>query len=340
LKIEVNPQDIDTGKRLDLYITLKLPAYSRSSIKKTIEENKVKVNGEVCYKAGYKVRIGDVIDFPELEYDLSNKFKELPKSPFDLEILFEDEDYIFINKPVGLIVHPTHPGQNHTLVNKLLSLRDSLPQTNILRPGIVHRLDKDTSGVIVIAKTPKALWWVTGQFAERKVKKQYISIGLNSDSVFKYKKGEVFEFESNIERSRRERKQYLSLPLTKNDQSRGRYSKTKFEILEVLQLSSGKYLVYTKVSPLTGRTHQIRVHQRALNFPILGDPIYLSSKEFKYSEDIFNFLDVNSRLCLHAQSVTFENYNGKVYSISAQVPKELRSLIDNAKENSEQQKYT
>lgn len=340
MNILVDPQDPEIGKRLDLFLSLKLPQYSRSSIKKTIEENKVKLNGEIFYKAGYKVRGGENIEFPEIEHEISNSFESLPKSPFDLEILYEDDDYIFINKPSGLIVHPTHPGQNDTLVNKLLSLREELPKNHILRPGIVHRLDKDTSGVIIIAKTPKSLWWVTGQFAERKVKKEYLSIGLSTQLNFQYKKGSIFEYECNIVRSSRDRKQYISLPIKEGMYDKGRYSKSKFEIKDIVTFDTEKHLILTKIYPLTGRTHQIRVHQRAQNFPILGDPIYLSQKEQRISKDISNVLNIVDRLYLHAITVTFENYNGKVYSISAQAPKEFDSLINNGKTHSEQKPYT
>ncbi len=154
MNIPILENDEDLGKRLDLYLSLQLPQFSRSNIKKTIESNKVLINDEICFKAGYKLRVGDVIDYPDYNIEQIS-VKSLPKSKFDLEILHEDDDYLFINKPIGLIVHPTNPYQTDTLVNKLLDLNKDLPGNAFLRPGIVHRLDKDTSGVIIVAKNPK-----------------------------------------------------------------------------------------------------------------------------------------------------------------------------------------
>jgi 23S rRNA pseudouridine1911/1915/1917 synthase len=325
LKILIEKSDTDIGKRLDLFLSIKLPQISRSNIKKTIESNKVNLNGVLCYKAGYKVRPGDLIDFPDIE--ASPEVTMLPKSKFDLEILFEDEDYLFINKPSGLIVHPTNPGQKDTLVNKLLDLNQDLPANHILRPGIVHRLDKDTSGVIVVAKSPKGLWWLSQQFADRKVKKDYVAIGLNPDSHFRYSKNQEFEFEGFMRRSSTDRKQYVMEKVHARSTPQGRFSKSLFKILGVFPLGRDKNIVYSNIFPMTGRTHQIRVHQKELGFVIMGDDIYMPKKQRSWASEFFKSNNLLDRLYLHAHSIRFESYNGKLYSVTAPLPPSFTELI-------------
>lgn len=333
MEIIVSKNDRDAGKRLDLYLSLHLPALTRSQIKKTIESNQVLVDSEICYKAGYKIKGGEVIIFPESVLKENVYSTKLQESMFDLEIIEEDEDYMFINKPSGLTVHPTSTRDRDTLVNKLLSLKKNLPGDNILRPGIVHRLDKDTSGVIIIAKTPKALWWISKQFAERKVKKEYLSLGLSIGGHDKnLVEGKEFTYTSNITRGSVNRKKFYSEPL---DSKEGRFSSTDFKVNKIFDIDTKTRLICFSVFPLTGRTHQIRVHQRALNLPVLGDSIYLSKKEWSRSESIFRSFNIKSRLYLHARTVTFENYNKKMYSISAQIPQNIKLLSDNENPKSE-----
>lgn len=328
MNISVAKNDPDIGKRLDLFLSIKLPQLSRSHIKKTIESNEVKLNGELCYKAGYKVRADDVISFPERDLLPAPTVTQLPKSTFDLEILFEDEDYLFINKPIGLIVHPTSIQQKDTLVNKLLDLNSDLPSTHMLRPGIVHRLDKDTSGVIVIAKTPKALWWLSQQFAERKVTKHYRSLGVNHDQNFRYKKGDIFLFEGFMRRSSKDRKQFAVEHLKNVSKPQGRFSKSQFMILDIEKLEDGSHLIYSDIYPMTGRTHQIRVHQKELGFTIIKDPIYMPTKQLKWSDNLLKLRTAKQRLYLHAYSIAFENYNGKTYAVTAPIPTEYTSLFN------------
>jgi 23S rRNA pseudouridine1911/1915/1917 synthase len=328
MKIIAQNTDPDLGKRLDLFLSLKLPEFSRSFLKKIIESNKVLLNDKICFKAGYKISANDSIEIPDDMLEVPKNI-EIKKSKFDLEILFEDEDYLFINKPIGLVVHPTGPHQTDTLVNKLLDLGQDWPSNNILRPGIVHRLDKDTSGVIVVAKTPKALWWLSNQFAERKVHKEYTSIGFNQDENFRYEVGEAIEFEGLIRRSSENQKRFI---IEKKEISthKGRYSKSVFKIQKIVKLPNSKNLILSKIHPLTGRTHQIRVHQREMGFPIVGDPIYMSRKEIISCTDIMNKFKIKPRLFLHASQITFENFNKKLYCISAQLPNEFDYLLNEA----------
>lgn len=319
--IEINCSDIsDTGKRLDLYLSLQLPQYSRSFIKKTIEENKVFVNEDICFKAGYKVQLQDKIKFPKLEYKPNSV--DLFKAKFDLEIISEDEDYLFINKPINLAVHPTSSMSEITLVNKLLGLYSDLPSNDFRRPGIVHRLDKDTSGVIVIAKNPKSLWWLSGQFANRKVHKKYVSIGVDFQAEKKLQVGSEFEVQGMMKRNTLNRKHFF----ISTDEKSGKFSYSRFLVKSIKEVGLSK-LYLLEIYPLTGRTHQIRVHQKSIDLPILGDKIYLSRKQMQWSD---KFLQDNAyvrRLYLHAKSISFENYNGKLYSVETKVPEEFSHIL-------------
>jgi len=323
LKITVSHNNEDIGKRLDLFLSIELPQLSRSHIKKVIESNKVTVNDELCFKAGYKVKAGDIIDFPNIDHTPPSLLS-LPRSTFDLEILHEDHDYLFINKPSGLIVHPANPTQNNTLVNKLLDFNQNLPATNILRPGIVHRLDKDTSGVIVVAKSPKGLWWLSQQFAQRTVKKTYLSIGLAHDLNQKFLLNTEFAFEGFMRRSSKDRKQFQMERPHPNSTPQGRFSKSLFTITDTVQIDTSRQLLFTKIFPQTGRTHQIRVHQKEQGFVIIKDDIYMSSKQKAWSEKYLESKGLKIRLYLHAFSIAFENYDGKKYSIQTEIPEDFQ----------------
>lgn len=320
-KFEVQSNDPDISKRLDLYLALKLPDYSRSLIKKVIESNKVLVNGEINFKAGHKVSIGDKIEFPV--QSIQKGFEKLEPSPFNLEIIFEDNDYLFINKPIGISVHPANPNEKNTVANQLVSKYFDLPENAISRPGIVHRLDRDTSGVLVVAKSPKALWWLSGRFAERQVKKQYISIGFSENLPSQIFENSSFKVEGFMKRSSENRKQFL---LHKDQISGSRFSSTEFLVKNVWK-KNDQNLAYFEISPKTGRTHQIRVHQKSFNMPILGDKLYLSKNQLQISSSILNSSNIQERMFLHAYSITFENFDGKIYSIKSQIPKEFEDLM-------------
>jgi 23S rRNA pseudouridine1911/1915/1917 synthase len=332
-EIKVEPDNQDIGKRLDLFLSITLPQYSRSFIKKTIETNKVLLNGEVCYKAGYKVHADDLISFPNLNFEFPSQ--KLEATEFDLEIILEDDDYLFINKPIGLTVHPTNPSETNTLVNKILGRYKDLPSKDFLRPGIVHRLDKDTSGLIVIAKNSKSLWWLSSRFADRKVNKTYISIGLANNLSKAFLDKEI-ELEGYLSRNPGNRKEFVFNNNEVNKNSR--FSKTSFEILDTLKLAEERFLIYSKVHPHTGRTHQIRVHQRFLGDPILGDRIYSSRKELAWINNWFEKNNLEKRLYLHSFSISFENYDGKLYSVETQIPQSFNKVIEYAKKADQSKK--
>lgn len=329
IKFKVPENSQDLGKRLDLYLSFHLSEFSRAFIKKIIETNQVLVNGEICYKAGYKVKPGDVIEFPKLEY---RPFSiNLEPSSFDLDIIYEDNDYLIINKPIGLAVHPTNSYHKETLVNKLLSKYEDLPKNCISRPGIVHRLDKDTSGIIAVAKSPRALWWLSSQFAERKVLKKYLSIGIAFGGCSQKLNQKEFRIEGYIFRNINNRKQFILLDNKNGKNRQAKYSLSFFKVLDEVEVQDNIKLVYMEIIPKTGRTHQIRVHQKAIGIPILGDNIYLSQKQKKWCDLFLKKNSFHNRLYLHSLSLTFQNYDGKVYSFSTEIPESFKRVLRNAK---------
>jgi 23S rRNA pseudouridine1911/1915/1917 synthase len=244
----------EPGVRLDRYVTDQFPDLSRTRVQKLIEEGHIKVNNATV-KPGIKLDTGDrlTIDLP------APAPSTLAPEDIPLNILYEDDDVLVIDKPAGLTVHPAPGHPEHTLVNAVLAHFSHLPDTgDYLRPGIVHRLDKDTSGVMVIAKTATAHENLTDQFKARSVTKIYNVL------VKGYLIPEDGIIEASVGRDPRRRQRMAVV-----SESRGREARTSYHIIE-------HFDDYTllEVRPETGRTHQIRVHFNAIGFPVAGDRIY------------------------------------------------------------------
>lgn len=243
----------DEGLRLDLFITNKSPKWvSRSSIQRIIKEKKIFVNG-ISKKPSYKVKSGE-----EVSYELPGEpvTNEVIPEDIPLSIIYEDKDIIVVNKTPGMIVHPTPSKNTGTLVNALLYYCNDLQGIGgVLRPGIVHRLDKETSGVLVVAKNEKAHVSISEQFKERLTEKRYITLlkGNTPDN------GKI---EFSIERHPINR-------LKMRASYTGKESLTYFRTLKHYKDSS-----LVLVFPKTGRTHQIRVHFRNLGYKMYGDKLY------------------------------------------------------------------
>ena len=271
--ILLTPTCGDEGKRLDVYIAGAEPDLSRSQVKRLMEDNRVGVAGRPV-GSSTKVHAGMVIEvmLPDARETIHTA------EPLTVPVLHCDADIIVVNKPAGLVVHPGAGQPDRTLINQLVSrFPELLTVGTSLRPGVVHRLDKDTSGVMVVARTPGAYAWLVAQFAAQAAHKTYIALVEGTPTV---KRG-VIDAPVGRHPSRR-----TAMSVVRD----GKPATTHFEVVESL----GRCTLL-EVTPDTGRTHQIRVHLAAAGFPIAGDPRYGRKTT----------LPGLSRTFLHAQSLGF-----------------------------------
>ncbi len=294
------PKEFETI-RLDLFIAKKLPSLSRAFIQKIIKAGKVRINDAPANKASRAMAHEDVVsvDMPQ-----PRKMEVLPEK-IELDIIYEDKDLIVINKPAGMVVHPAFGHSSGTLVNALLEhCRDLSGIGGVERPGIVHRLDKETSGIIVIAKNDLVHRKLSQQFKDRKVKKKYLAI-VQGD--VKCDGGVV---DAPIGRSTSDRKKMTVVRLLsekdiETNRNRPRRSKSRESVTryKVLKRYGDRTLV--EASPETGRTHQIRVHMQHIGHPIVGDKIYGHKK------------DRSDVMFLHSYYISFEHpVSGKMMEFS------------------------
>ena len=286
------------GKRIDAYLAEELKDVSRVAVQRLITNGKVLVNDKKV-KVSYKVQQGDKIQVEEEKpVEISIKAQKIP-----LDIIYEDDDIIVINKPKGMVVHPANGNPDGTLVNAVMAIcKDSLSGIGgEIRPGIVHRLDKDTSGIIIVAKNDKAHINLSEQIKDHKVKKTYIALV----------RGIVKENEATIKmpigRSDKDRKK---MAVTKN----GKEAITHFKVLK-------RYEKYTllQVNIETGRTHQIRVHLSQIGYPIVGDQVYSNGK---------NEWNIKGQ-CLHAKSLEFTHpSSGKKMYLEAKLPEYFENILE------------
>ena len=245
----------ESGNRLDLYLVEHFQDQSRSRIQSWIKEGNVTVNGEKVTKTGYKIEKEDAI---QVLIPPSKDVGLVPEN-IPLDVIFENDDLIAINKPAGMVVHPSAGHQTGTLVHAVLAHAPDLPGIGgEHRPGVVHRLDKDTSGVILFAKNDLAMRWLQQQFKTRKVEKYYLAL---VDGHPPTSKGRV---EAPIGRDPSHRQKMAVVPANK-----GKMAISEYEVVEKFRSHS---LVRVKI--LTGRTHQIRLHLDFLDCPVVGDRVY------------------------------------------------------------------
>ena len=284
--------------RLDAFIAQKNDKLSRTMIQKLIESGNILVNGE-NKKISYKVQVGDIIDLnlPEAK-ETGIEAQEIP-----IEVVYEDSDIIVVNKPKGMVVHPANGNPDGTLVNAVMALcKGSLSGIGgEIRPGIVHRLDKDTSGLLIVAKNDLAHINMSKQIKDREVKKIYIALV----------KGNIGENEATINmpigRSTKDRKKMA----VRKD---GKEAITHFKVLK-------RYEKYTllEIKIDTGRTHQIRVHMAEIGHPVVGDMVYSSGK---------NEFGVEGQM-LHAKSLDFKHpITGKAMHLEAELPQYFKNVLE------------
>ncbi len=292
----------DVNKRVDVFLNEEMEDISRSALQKNIEKGNITVNGEKISK-NYKLRIGDIV---EAELPPPENIDIVPDD-IPLDIMYEDDDLIVINKPQNMVVHPAPGHYTGTLVNALMfHCGDNLSGINgVLRPGIVHRIDKDTSGVLVIAKSDLAHKGLSEQLAEHSMKRVYNAIVYNS---FSEESGTV---DRNIDRSKNDRKKMAVV------MQGGRNAVTHYKVIEKL----GKY-TWVELQLETGRTHQIRVHMSYIGHPLLGDPVYGPKK------CPFN---LNGQV-LHAKVLGFIHpRTGEYMEFNSELPDYFSSLIERLK---------
>ncbi len=295
MKIKVEIDNI----RLDKFLA-ENTEYSRSLILKMLKDGYVLVNGSV-EKPSYKVNIDDEIEIK----DGFIKDTKVEAKKMDLDIVYEDDDIMVINKPSGVVVHPGNGNYDNTLVNGLMYYADNLSDGyEEYRPGIVHRIDKDTSGLIIIAKNNKAQEILGEYFKEHSIKREYIALIhgiLDSDSVL------------------------IDAPIGRDESSRKMMKVTsknsKSAITHVKVLKRYKNFTLVKCRLETGRTHQIRVHMKYINHPIFNDPIYSKDKATEFGQ------------YLHSYSMEFNHpiTNKKMY-FECPLPKEFQDTLDSLEE--------
>ena len=297
--------------RLDTFLSSRLIQFSRSKIQKLISEGSITVNDKTV-KKNLKLSYGDTIEVDTAKFE-SIEVPDLKKWDYPLEVIYEDNDFAIINKPFGVISHPTSNNKDQTLVNILLNkFEDKLSShPDPLRPGIVHRLDKDTTGVMIIPFNEYAHWKIADQFKNRTIQKEYIALTW----------GEWIEDEGLIQNKLSRSKKN---PLKYQSSMEGRLATSKFKLI-----NNGKYFSAINFFPKTGRTHQIRIHCSEKGFPIVGDELYGGGwkKLNEYLPEVQKRINKNISIqnghYLHAKSISFIH------------PKTDKKVVFNAEPNEE-----
>jgi len=294
------------GLRLDKYLAHQLHEFTRSALGRLIQEDLVLVNG-VARKAGYRVRAADSITLtvpPQAPSDL------IPEK-VDFEVLHEDDDILVIVKPPGLVVHPAAGHRSGTLAHGLLHHCISLPGIEEQRPGIVHRLDKDTSGIMLVAKSDRALGQLTDDFRDRNIRKTYHAVLLRCPREYN---GRIVE---PIGRHPVNRKKMAVRTI------QGRYAATRYAVLE--RFATG--MCFVELDLETGRTHQIRVHMSCMGCPVAGDALYGGRVPESFGLKV-------TRQLLHASVLAFVHpVSGESMVFSAPLWPDIEQVLDIMREN-------
>jgi 23S rRNA pseudouridine1911/1915/1917 synthase len=312
--------EVDKGQglvRLDKFLNLHVANASRSKIQNGILAEAVQVNG-LPTKASYKVKPSDVIT---LSLPQPPRNTEIIPENIPLDIVYEDEEILLVNKPAGMVVHPAHGNWSGTLVNALVYHLQNLPtgRNGEIRPGLVHRIDKDTSGLLVIAKTEFAMSFLAKQFFDHSIERTYHAL------VWGEPKEESGTIEGNIGRSVKDRKVMTVYP--EGDQ--GKHAVTHYKVLKNI-----RYVSFVQCNLETGRTHQIRVHMQHLGHPLFNDSTYGGDKirrgmaSGSYKAFVDNCFQLLPRQALHATSLGFIHPVTKEWmQFETELPEDFKALI-------------
>ena len=298
----------EAGLRLDQYLSVKFENISRSQIQKKIL-NLVLLNNKET-KPSQKLKIGDVVS---IEEGFFRKAIIAPEKS-SLNIIYEDSDLLILNKPAGLLVHPTGQIKKGTLANFLVEKYENLPTLQGEdRPGIIHRLDKDTSGILIVAKTERAQQSLIQQFKQKKVDKKYVAL------VY----GTMNELEGVVDKSLKRGSREKSKVITT---LKGRESLTHWKVLEEFGEVS-----LLEINPKTGRTHQIRVHLQDINHPVVGEKLYIEAnrKQRVSNSKVKHAISQAKRQLLHALEVSFEHpVSGKSLKFRVPLPEDFHTVLN------------
>jgi 23S rRNA pseudouridine1911/1915/1917 synthase len=308
----------ESGLRMDVFLSRNCPSLSRAQIKKAADAGKIEVNG-VRAKAGRRLSKDDRVVFEKPAAVDSNTVPE----DIPLTVVYEDRFFLVIDKPAGMVVHPAAGNYSGTLVNALLfHCKDLSGIGGVMRPGIVHRLDKGTSGLLIAAKSDETHRGLAAQFKRREVKKTYHAL------VHGNVKGEEGIIDAPVGRDIADRKKMSTRS------RRGKDARTRWRVCERFGVAT-----LLEVEIETGRTHQIRVHLTALGYPVIGDTVYGGGRARNAADSVLKEkLKAMRRHALHASRLSFVHpITGSLMSFSSSLPEDMASLCDFLrKHNSEQ----
>ena len=312
---------VDQGQaplRIDKYLMNFVENATRTKIQAAAKNGSIKVNG-VVVKSNYKVKPLDDI---RVLFDYPPHENLLVAENIDLDIVYEDDDLVVVNKPAGMVVHPGHGNYSGTLINALIYHFENLPKNSSNRPGLVHRLDKDTSGLLVIAKNDESMVHLSNQFTEKISKREYIAM------VWGNVKNDSGKIDNYIGRNPKNRLQNIVLDDDKIEN--GKRAITNYEVLSRLN-----YVSLVKCNLETGRTHQIRVHMKHIGHTLFNDERYggnsiLKGTTFtKYKQFVENCFKLLPRQALHAKTLGFTHpKTGKFMQFDSEIPNDFQSCIE------------
>jgi len=313
--------EVDKGQqplRIDKYLMNFIENTTRTKIQEAAKDGNILVNGK-SVKANYKVRPLDAIQvmFPHPTYEELLVAEDIP-----IDVVYEDDDVLVVNKPAGMVVHPGHGNYSGTLINALIYHIKNLPKNSNERPGLVHRIDKDTSGLLVVAKTEDAMTHLSNQFAEKTSEREYVAL------VWGNVEDDEGTVEGNIGRHPKNRLQ--NTVFLDDEAEKGKPAVTHYKVLERFG-----YVTLLSCKLETGRTHQIRVHMKHIGHTLFNDERYGGEKILKgttftkYKQFIENCFKILPRQALHAKTLGFEHpTTGEWMRFTSEIPEDIESCIE------------